>query len=235
MHGRLDLLDTLISAIESDDASRPSAHVSVVMLGDLVDRGPDSAGVLRKVREWSTQRSLVLIKGNHEEQMIRARDDLDALRMFLKFGGFETLRSYGVPQALLDGGDLEDIQRAMCIAIPDEDFAFIDGFRNSNAIGGYFFVHAGIRPGVPLERQMAQDCRWIREPFLSHRGDFGAVIVHGHTIFEEPDFRPNRIGIDTGSYVHGRLTALGLQGSERWLIQASETAEGPVEAALLPA
>nr|WP_314465905.1 metallophosphoesterase [uncultured Novosphingobium sp.] len=226
IHGRLDLFERLIEAIERDDAQRNSAHSLVILLGDLIDRGPDSAGVLARARQWARERDVEFIQGNHEEMLLVSRDKLDAFRSFLKFGGRETILSYGMdPQFVMDA-DLDELQRAAMEAIPQDDFDFIDGFQKMIRVGDYVFVHAGVRPETPLENQLGHDCRWIREPFLSHNGEFGGFVIHGHTITQEPEIRGNRVGIDTGAYMHGRLTAIGLQGSERWFIQACESEDG---------
>lgn len=228
IHGRLDLFESLIEAIERDDAGRARANGDVVLLGDLIDRGPDSAGVLDRARSWAQERRVEFIKGNHEEMMVAAASKLDTFRSFLKFGGRETLMSYGIdPQFILEA-DAEQLQQAMLEAVPQGDFDFLDGFEKMIRMGDYLFVHAGIRPDTPLDHQSGQDCRWIRDPFLSHPGDFGAMVVHGHTITEEPDVRLNRIGIDTGAYVHGTLTAIGLEGEQRWFIQARDEGQGAI-------
>lgn len=232
IHGRLDLFSALVGAIDADDAARnigrPAADTTVILLGDLVDRGPDSAGVLRLARHWGTRRRVRILAGNHEEMMLGALDSVDMLRRFVNpiGGGRETLLSFGIsPQdyARASWEELQDMARAV---IDAETLAFIRGFENLITIGDYGFVHAGIRPGVALEEQIGPDLRWIREPFLSTPASHGAVIVHGHTIDEEPQIRPNRIGLDTGAYTSGRLTAMGLEGEARWLLRAQAPAEG---------
>lgn len=230
VHGRLDLFEALIDQIEADDAARPSAHTRIVLLGDLIDRGPDSAGVVDRARRWAQTREVDIIQGNHEEMLLVARDDTDALRSLLRFGGLETLVSYGIDADFIADAEIEDVQRRMNAAIPREDFDFLESFGKMVRVGDYAFVHAGVRPDTPLEHQMARDCRWIREPFLSHRGDFGAFVVHGHTITPEPEIYDNRIGIDTGAFMHGTLTAIGLQGTDRWFLQANDTAHASVAA-----
>ena len=154
--------------------------------------------------------------------MLGALDNIEILRHFVNQGGGgrETLLSFGIsPQdyARASWEDLQDMARAV---IDAETLAFMRGFEEQIVIGDYCFVHAGIRPGVALEEQKALDLRWIREPFLSATASHGAVIVHGHTIYEEPLIRPNRIGLDTGAYASGRLTAMGLEGTTRWLLSA---------------
>jgi serine/threonine protein phosphatase 1 len=228
IHGRIDLFDSLIEAIEQDDANRCNAQTTVILLGDLIDRGPDSAAVVARAKDWARHRHIEFIKGNHEEMLISSMTDIDVLYSFLKFGGRETIMSYGIdPQALLEA-EFEDLQRMMGEAIPRDDIDFLDSFQKFVRNGDYLFVHAGLRPQTPLEQQLERDCRWIREPFLSHTGDFGAFVIHGHTIAEEPQVRANRIGIDTGAYVHGTLTAIGIEGTDRWFIQAREDEAGAI-------
>lgn len=224
IHGRADLFAELIQAIERDDAARSRAYTTIVLLGDLIDRGHDSATVVKQAREWGRQRKVEFIQGNHEEMLLVSRDDTDALRSFLKFGGQETILSYGVSPDVVNDGDLGELQRLMNEAIPQEDVDFLDSFKKMVRIGDYVFVHAGVRPDTPLDLQSGRDCRWIREPFLSHRGDFGGFVVHGHTITPEPDVCANRIGIDTGAFLHGTLTAIGLQGEDRWFVQVNDSA-----------
>ncbi len=225
IHGRLDLFEDLIATIEADNAARGSAVTTVILLGDLIDRGPDSAGVVARAREWGRQRQVHFIMGNHEEMLLQAREDIDTLRGFLKFGGYETLLSYGIDPDIAAGADIEELHRLLREAIPEEDCTFIYGFKKHVSIGDYLFVHAGIRPDMPLHHQQTKDCRWIREPFLSHDGDFGACVIHGHTITDEPEVRHNRIGIDTGAYVTNTLTAIGLEGTQRWFLSASSADE----------
>lgn len=222
IHGRLDLFEALIAAIEADDAMRDAADTTIVLLGDLVDRGPDSAGVLASARALTQRRKVRIIAGNHEEMFLDSFDRTDTLRHFLRFGGRETLLSYPIPHGALDELTLEEIQVMTSELVPAEDLAFIRSFEDRFVIGDYLFVHAGIAPGVPLELQKTSDMRWIREPFLSHQDDHGWVVIHGHTIVDEVELLPNRIGVDTGAYMSGRLSALCLHGQQRWLVEAAE-------------
>ena len=222
IHGRLDLFREIIRSIEADDAKRAPARTSIVLLGDLIDRGPDSAGVVALAREWAEQRAIKLIMGNHEEMFLDSFTKQGVLRSFMRYGGQVTMLSYGISQRALAEADSEELQRLMAEAVPQEDRDFLAGFEKMVRYGDYVFVHAGIRPDMPLERQTGQDCRWIREPFLSHAGDHGSVIVHGHTVTDAPELLPNRIGIDTGAFMSGKLTAIGLESTDRWLIQACE-------------
>jgi len=161
-----------------------------------------------------------ILQGNHEEMFLSSFEDADTLRHFLRFGGKETVLSYGIDPQDYRQASVEEVQQLMQLAIPPEERAFIAGFEDMIAIGDYLFVHAGILPEQPLEEQKPRHLRWIREPFLSHAEPHGAVVVHGHTITDEPQDRGNRIGIDTGAYMSGRLTALVLEGADRRYLEA---------------
>ena len=139
----------------------------------------------------------------------------------LRFGGAECLRSYGVDPVQLRSMAPEGALETVASAIPAAHVDFLRQFDDTFSAGGYLFVHAGIRPGLPLAEQVPADLRWIREPFLADGADHGFVVVHGHTIREAVEERINRIGIDTGAYRHGVLTAIGLEGADRWFLQAS--------------
>ncbi|MCK9542857.1 MAG: serine/threonine protein phosphatase [Novosphingobium sp.] len=222
IHGRLDLFLAMIEAVETDDRARGHADSTVILLGDLVDRGPQSAQVLVAARAWQAERKVRILRGNHEVMFLDSLGKETAFRHFLKVGGRETVLSYPVNPASFARADPAGMHDLFRRAVPEEDLAFIASFEELVRIGDYLFVHAGILPGVPFAQQDPMDLHWIREPFLSHTGDHGAIVVHGHTITAEADIRPNRIGLDTGAFMSGRLTALGLAGKERWLIEASE-------------
>lgn len=226
IHGRLDLFEELIGAIERDDLDAAPAQTTVILLGDLVDRGPDSAGVIDRARRWKTARRVRILAGNHEEMFLQSFADLNMLRHFLKHGGRETVLSYGVDQRRYNDASLEELQDIMRCHVPDADRRFLESFEEYITLGGYAFVHAGITPEIPLEAQSRQDLLWIRDPFLSFTGQHSHVIVHGHTIVEQVEERPNRIGIDTGAYRFGRLTALVLEGSEHRYIQTVQDEAG---------
>lgn len=232
IHGRADLFAALIAAVEADDARHQAAspaQTTIILLGDLIDRGPDSAGVVRMARQWQERRRVRILAGNHEEMLLQSLTSIDVLRVFLRAGGRETAISYGIDPKAYTQASFEEVQAMLCAAFPPEDEAFMASFEEQIRIGDYSFVHAGIKPGVPLAEQQRGDLRWIREPFLSSSTDHGAVVVHGHTIFEDVSLRPNRIGIDTGAYDSGKLTAIGLEGTDRWLIQTSSD-EGAITA-----
>jgi serine/threonine protein phosphatase 1 len=222
VHGRDDLLGQLIGMIEADNARRPRAEVTIVFLGDLIDRGAKSAEVVERLRTYRPSGIRVeFLAGNHEEVLLRILDgESGLLADWLRFGGAECARSYGLSPARIGKLPPADAIAAIQAAIPDEHQAFLASFADTLRAGDYLFVHAGIRPGVALAEQRQADLRWIRDPFLSHPTRHEAMVVHGHTIREEVEETAGRIGIDTGAYVHGVLTAIGLEGDQRWYLQA---------------
>ena len=222
IHGRLDLMLAMAKAIDDDVAHRGAAQITIILLGDLVDRGPNSSGVIRAARQWARHRNLRFISGNHEEMFLDSLAEPEVLKHFLWHGGKETFASYGIDRDMINSMEPDHLIAIVSKAISSEDIAFLQSFEQSITKGDYHFVHAGIMPGVPLEMQIPEHTRWIREPFLSHRKPHEAIIVHGHSISDEPEVRSNRIGIDTGAYRTGRLTALGLEGTSRWFLQARE-------------
>ncbi len=220
IHGCLNLLDELLDKIHADIERRGPVETLMVFVGDLVDRGPDSARVIERLRTYRhpNVRPIFLL-GNHEEVMLRILDgDASLIPSWLKFGGAQCLQSYGLASkevAIAEEGHALDLIRR---AIPPQHVDFLRGFIDSCRFGDYLFVHAGIRPGIELQEQRQSDLRWIREPFLVNESDYGFVVVHGHTITPEVQERANRIGIDTGAFATGILTALGIEGDDRWFI-----------------
>jgi len=228
VHGRLDLFDALLATIEADDAASAPAETTIILLGDLVDRGADSAGVVARARELKQRRDTRILGGNHEEMFLRSLNDLEMFRHFIRHGGRETALSYGIEKRAFLEATLEEAQELLRQAVPQEDIEFLESFEDMVPIGDYLFVHAGIDPKVPLAEQKKHDLRWIREPFLSCPDPYELVVVHGHTIRDEPEDCGNRIGIDTGAYMSGRLTALRLEGTSRRYIEAVENADGQI-------
>jgi serine/threonine protein phosphatase 1 len=218
IHGRADRLDHVHEAIDRHRASASATLCVEVYLGDYVDRGADSRGVIERLRRRGTARpgvQVVTLRGNHEVMMLRAFDDPQSLSGWVRNGGLETLMSYGVGlPARPDVGQLQAIVGELRMAVPDEHLRFLRTLGTSFRCGDYFFVHAGVRPGVSLERQSEQDLLWIRDDFTGSDADFGAVVVHGHTPVRQAEFRPNRINIDTGAYITGNLTCLVLEGED---------------------
>jgi serine/threonine protein phosphatase 1 len=221
VHGRFDLMQQLLDKIGEHNAARtPSRSLHIMFLGDLIDRGPDSLKVLDYLHQAQKKAAgLIVLQGNHEEVLLRVLDgDLRALRSWLSFGGRETLESMGLrPPA--DGDDLDGCLADIRAAFPPMLANWIRRLPLTAQSGDYFFCHAGVRPGVALKRQVREDLLWIREDFLEDRSSFGAVVVHGHSIEPRVEMRHNRIGIDTGAYSTGILTALYLEGEEREVLQ----------------
>lgn len=217
IHGRADLLDELHDLIARDAADWDGDRV-IVYLGDYIDRGMRSREVLDSLvhQPLSGFRSIHLI-GNHEAVLLQFLQDAEIARDWLKFGGDTTLASYGVrlPRGELSIDLLLDAKATLQQNMPPEHLAFLRGLRLNYWIGDYMFVHAGVKPGVALDLQDGNDMIWIRKTFLKSREDFGKIIVHGHTPVLQPEVRSNRIGIDTGAFFSGHLTALVLQGTAR--------------------
>ncbi|MGF1549997.1 MAG: metallophosphoesterase [Sphingomonadaceae bacterium] len=228
IHGRLDLLDDLLARIEADIAGRERRRNFIVFLGDFVDRGPDSAGVVERLRSFDPDYATpVLLAGNHEEILLRVLEgDASVVPGWLEFGGVECALSYGLDGRRLRWKDEDAVVALVQAAVPPAHRAFLESLADSFRFGDYLFVHAGIRPGIDIEEQAREDLRWIREPFLSDRQDHGFIVVHGHSIVDAPDERRNRIAIDTGAYYSGRLTALCIEDDRRWFLYGETAAPG---------
>ncbi|WP_187334366.1 metallophosphoesterase family protein [Novosphingopyxis iocasae] len=225
IHGRADLFDALLAKIEADDTARGNAETTLILLGDLVDRGPDSRGVVeRAMKLGATRGNVRFLAGNHEEVFLEAvrSPSKEVARFFYRIGGRETVMSYGLSEEEMNALDHAELAQRIPQVVPEEHAAFIEAFEDSIAIGDYLFVHAGVKPDVPLDSQKARHLRWIREEFLDHKGRLDKLVVHGHTISEEVEERGHRIGIDTGAWESGKLTAIGLEGTERWFIDTAE-------------
>lgn len=220
IHGRLDLLDTLLVQIEQDMARRKPKKTFIIFLGDLIDRGPESAGVVERLRTYRPLGArLIFLGGNHEEVLLRILDgERGVLPSWLKFGGKQCADSYGIrgdSLGRMDEAAAIDLVRAK---VPREHREFLASFADTFRFGDYLFVHAGIRPGVAIDAQDRADLRWIREPFLADSKEHGCMVVHGHTIVQAVEERRNRIGIDTGAYQSGILTALAIEDDRRWYL-----------------
>lgn len=215
VHGCLDQLDRLLDAIDAD-LRRWGGKGHLIFLGDLVDRGPDSAGVVERLVNGGLPGDRAsFLMGNHEEVMLECFDgNLKQCGAWVQYGGLQTLESYGLSRAeiLERAASLPDAIREV---VPGEHIAFIRSFGDHVQIGDYLFVHAGIRPGVPVNGQSTSDLRWIRSGFLDNLTDHGLVVVHGHTIVPGIEVHRNRIAVDTGCYRTGTLTALVLDGANK--------------------
>lgn len=222
IHGRLDLFHQLLRRIAHDSAERGRANVWLILLGDVINRGPDSRGVVERVmRLADSSYSPICLMGNHEDMLLRVwRGQASMAQTFIAAGGDATLKSYGYTGGEDRLRDLSerDIVQLVRTRVPEDHIRFISRFGENCRMGDYLFVHAGIRPGISIEVQTSEDMRWIGKEFLQSKADHGAMIIHGHHIHEVPDVRPNRIGIDTGAYRTGTLTAIGLQGTDRWFL-----------------
>jgi serine/threonine protein phosphatase 1 len=229
IHGRADLLAEALRLIERDEEQRAPADTTIIFLGDLVDRGPQSAEVVECVRTLDNGRRIVTLAGNHEEVLLRIlRGRAELIRDWLRFGGAECAGSYGVNVPTLRRAKPERAVEMIRAAIPEAHVRFFESLHDTFKLGDYLFVHAGIRPGIPLAEQAQSDLRWIRGPFLQCSDDHGQVVV-GHTISSQPELLGNRIGIDTGAYRSGVLTVLGLEGERQWLLQTGVTEPDRVE------
>lgn len=222
VHGRADLLSALLEEIRTDNARRPARDVRLIFLGDVIDRGPGSREVIALIRRGIPGFAAVHgVMGNHEESLLLGLGRAPwRLPGWLAHGGLAFARSYGLAPAELIGRPAEDIADALLDAVPAADIACLEAFRDYIRFGDYLLVHAGIRPGRPLEAQARQDLRWIREPFLSSRRRHGCMVVHGHTAGADVCWRPNRIGLDTGAYRTGVLSALMIDEDACQVLQA---------------
>ena len=219
VHGCLPQLERLLNAVAADRRSH-DLNVHLIFLGDLVDRGPDSAGVLERVMRDLPANKVSFLMGNHEEVMLECYDgNAERCGQWLQYGGLQTLESYGLSRTEIFART-QDLPHLMRERIPPDHIALLRSFEDLIRVGDYVFVHAGIRPGVAFGEQPAKDVRWIRREFLDDPSDHGAVIVHGHTITDDIEVRPNRIGVDIGCYIKGKLAALVLEGDTRGQVVA---------------
>jgi len=220
IHGRLDLLDRMIAAIARDAKEHEGGSLTVT-LGDYVDRGPKSRGVLDRLLRNPFPGDYVALKGNHEALLEAFLADSRTGTHWQRLGGLETLDSFGVRAATLLGGRNFDRAAAQLrAALTPEHMTFLASLKMSHTTGGYFFCHAGVRPGVPLDRQSDEDLLWVRDEFLDSDMDFGKIVVHGHTPVVAPQVRANRINIDTGAFATGRLTCVVLEGERHRFLAA---------------
>jgi serine/threonine protein phosphatase 1 len=209
IHGRLDLLKKVHSRIDDDRRVVGSAQTVEIYLGDYIDRGPQSAEVLSALIARANDSYAVFLRGNHEQLLLDFLEGQDSLLQWRPIGVVPTLLSYGLPANLLSADVPEDrVRSALAQCIPREHIDFLVDTGSYCAVESYLMVHAGIRPGVRLENQSIEDLFQIRNEFLEYEGDLGYIVVHGHTPVMEPDFRPNRINIDTGAFATNRLTCL---------------------------
>ena len=220
VHGRFDLLFGLLGKIKGQEAGRPPANTTIVMLGDLIDRGPDSAAVVQFLMRWERAWArIVALKGNHEEKLVRLLEG-ESVHWgdWLAVGGAETLHSYGVSDELIRTAQTGVLTEAARSEIPMAHQRWLRSLASHWQCGDYLFVHAGVKPGVPIPEQKERDLFTIRSEFLDSDADHGLMVVHGHSVEPLVDHRANRIGIDTGAWHTGKLTAIGIEGAETWFI-----------------
>jgi serine/threonine protein phosphatase 1 len=219
IHGRLDLLVRLHELIAADANRAHQGRRVLVYIGDYIDRGPNSAGVIDLLLDRPVPGfEIVHLLGNHEDTLLQFPDDMTVGPSWLTYGGVQTLASYFVDVSQgswRDERELRRLQGEIRRRVPRRHVEFLRNLPLTHVEGDYLFVHAGIRPGIPLARQERDDLLWIRDEFLHSREDHGKIVVHGHTITETPDQRPNRIGIDTGAFHTDRLTCAVLDGAGR--------------------
>ncbi|MEZ5923208.1 MAG: metallophosphoesterase family protein [Hyphomicrobiaceae bacterium] len=209
IHGRADLLAEMLAAIAADQRQRPAlAETRLVFLGDYIDRGPASKQVVELLETRIPKGCRpIFLKGNHEDMLLKALISPAGLEIWLANGGEATLRSYGIHRHHASSSEIAEAFGT--------HWHFFDSLALTHEAGDYLFVHAGIRPNVALGAQRPNDLLWIRHDFLGHAGDLGRIVVHGHTPASEPEVRTNRIGIDTGAWMTGALTAIRLEGEDR--------------------
>lgn len=225
IHGRLDLFERLVARIRDDAARRRTSKKVLVLVGDYIDRGPDSAGVIDHIiHRLPAGYEVHCLLGNHEKAMLDFIEDPASLPHWLSNGAAETFISYGVEPPNEDGGrhEFNACRDALLAAMAASHRNFLANLELYLELGGYLFVHAGIRPGIEMQKQSTHDLLWIREDFLDCDEDLGRVVIHGHTPDHEPVVRRNRIGIDTGAVAYGCLTAVRLEGSSYEFLQVRE-------------
>ena len=220
IHGCAEQLANLHATIADDLARRPVASALLLHVGDYVDRGADTRGVIARLAAGPPVpgAEMVNLMGNHENTMIEALNgERAAATDWLFTGGRPSLASYGV--------DPDGPREAWRAQVPEAHMAFLKGLTLMHREGDYAFVHAGVRPGVPLEQQARDDLLRMRQPFLYSEMTFGAVVVHGHSPVKAPVIRHNRIAIDTGAVFGGDLTCLVLENDQLGFLTAAPVGE----------
>jgi serine/threonine protein phosphatase 1 len=213
IHGRADLLRDIIQRIDDDRARRPVRVSIEVYIGDYIDRGPQSKDVIDALAWRVVQKGAVCLRGNHEALLEAFFADPAGLHPWLYVGGRQTLESYGLSHADLDASEFR-IHRRLLDVFPEAHRLFLECLQDYFSCGDFLFVHAGLRPGIPLAQQSLHDLHWIRDEFLDFKQSHGPLVVHGHTPVSHPELLPNRINIDTGAWMSGVLTCVVIEGSK---------------------
>jgi serine/threonine protein phosphatase 1 len=223
VHGRADLFARLEGMIRADLKQSPASHVTIIGLGDYIDRGPDSRAVVDRAIALGREFDAVFIRGNHEAifEGFLANPAIEG-ENWVSQGGFECLLSFGVQvrwNARTD--ELVRARNDLAARLSPDHLLFLQSLRLSHQIGDYFFAHAGARPGTPLDRQEARDLLWIRRGFSDRDEPFEKIVVHGHTPVQHPYLGRYRINLDTGAYATGRLTCMVLEAERRRFMEAT--------------
>jgi serine/threonine protein phosphatase 1 len=212
VHGRADLLDAMLWRIDADRAAEPRDRNIEVFVGDYVDRGPSSRTVLDRLAQRAQTHGTVLLRGNHEHLLLEFLSNPIILAEWQRLGGLQTLLSYGLkPPINASAAQQIELADQLRGALPASHQSLLRNMPRSFTCGDFFFVHAGLRPGVPIAEQNDEDLLWIRDDFLLCAAPFDKFVVHGHTPVVEPDLRSNRINIDTGAYATGRLSCIKIE------------------------
>ena len=213
VHGRLDLVENLWAQIDAASRLSPARRRIMIFVGDYIDRGPQSRELIDRLLKGFAGFEMICLKGNHDDTLLQFLTDPTIGDAWRSFGGLETLRSYGITHA--EGKNWSQTRSEFAAALPREHLEFLKNLKLHVTVGDYLFVHAGLKPRVPLEEQSETDLLWIREEFLDSTVNFGRIVVHGHTPTDAPVVRRNRIGIDTGAYITNNLTAVVLEERTR--------------------
>jgi serine/threonine protein phosphatase 1 len=223
VHGCSSLLERLLDLIQSHVAAFPSRRPILVFLGDYIDRGPASCQVIDRLILLQNHQEVIFLKGNHESYLIESLKNPTMLPRWFQYGGLETLQSYGLaPRSHFDLKEQESVASALSLALNRHGHReFFDHLKISFVCEDFYFVHAGVRPGIPLDQQSEEDLLWIRDEFLHHKGEHGKIVVHGHTPVPEAEVCTNRINIDTGAYATGRLTCLIIERDQMKFISST--------------
>ena len=212
IHGCAALLEKMFSVIDNDLRTIGSRRALHIFMGDYIDRGPESYETIELLLDRARKHESIFLKGNHEALLLAAMSSPEAFQVWRQCGGMSTLKSYGLRPTMKPSEDEGlELMAELQARLPVHHRRFYEGLRPRFVCGDFFFVHAGVKPGVALTSQTEGDMLWIREEFLAYERPFEKYIVHGHTPVRYPDIRPNRANIDTGAYATGNLTLLSIQ------------------------
>ena len=219
IHGRSDLVNSLLDRIDADLEAHPVGRSIQIFLGDYIDRGADSRSVIDRLIERQQTHETICLKGNHEALLLSFLEEPGVLDGWRRWGGLETLMSYGLkPGSRVDPEERVRLSETLARELPQSHREFFANLKTTYQCGDFFFVHAGVRPGIRLSSQVDDDLLWIRDEFLLAQDNFGKIVVHGHDPVHEPEVRANRINIDTGAYITGNLTCLVIEDDRLYFL-----------------